>query len=66
MKAFIIKDGISILAPEIVLRYKSTNNDNSDYQHDYEMVINELEAERYEWFMTALKTAYPRGHKWIK
>lgn len=34
-KAFIIKDGISILAPEIVLFHKSTNIDNSDYQYDY-------------------------------
>ncbi len=65
-KAFIKKHGISILAPEIVLLYKSRNSENSDYQHDYDMVINILDKERYNWFMNAMKIAYPKGHKWIK
>lgn len=64
-KAFIKKGGISILAPEIVLLYKSRNSENSDYQHDYDMVINTLDKERYDWFINAMKIAYPKGHKWI-
>lgn len=65
-KAFIKKGGLSILAPEIVLLYKSRNSENSDYQHDYDLVINTLDKERYDWFMNAMKIAYPEGHKWIK
>ena len=30
------------------------------------MVINKLDKERYDWFMNAMKIAYPKGHKWIK
>jgi len=37
-KAFIKKAEISILAPEIILLYKSRNSENSDYQYDYDMV----------------------------
>lgn len=65
-KAFIKKGQISILAPEIILLYKSRNSENSNYQHDYDMVINTLDKERYDWFMNAMNTAYPKGHKWIK
>jgi len=37
-KACIKKAEISILAPEIILLYKSRNSENSDYQYDYDMV----------------------------
>lgn len=57
---------ISILAPEIVLLYKSRNIENISYQHDYEMVVDTLDKERYDWFMNAMKTTYPNGHKWIR
>lgn len=64
--AFIKKGEINILAPEIVLLYKSRNYENSDYQHDFDVVINRLEKERYNWFINAMKIAYPKGHKWIE
>ncbi|MBW9172829.1 hypothetical protein K2F43_16610 [Clostridium estertheticum] len=64
--AFIKKDGISILAPEIILLYKSRNHDNSDYKHDFDIVINKLEKERYNWFINAMSIVYPEGHPWIK
>ena len=64
--AFIKRGEISILAPEIVLLYKSRNSENSDYQHDFDMVINTLEKERYDWFINAMNITYPEGHIWIK
>lgn len=64
--AFIKKGEISILAPEIVLLYKSRNCENSDYKHDFDMVINNLDKERYNWFINAMNTEYPKGHIWIK
>lgn len=64
-KAFISKEGINILAPEIILLYKSTNYINKDYQHDYNVVIEKLEKERLDWFLKAMKKAYPEGHPWV-
>ncbi len=64
--AFIKKDKISILAPEVILLYKSRNHENNDYKHDFDSVISKLEKERYEWFINAMNTAYPKGHPWIK
>jgi len=64
--AFIKKEDINILAPEIILLYKSRNCENSDYQHDFDMVINNLNKERYDWFINAMNIAYPKGHIWIK
>ena len=57
--------GISILAPEIILLYKSRNYDNNDYKHDFDVVINKLEKERYDWFINAMSIVYPEGHPWI-
>ncbi|MFZ5967076.1 MAG: nucleotidyltransferase domain-containing protein [Bacillota bacterium] len=65
-KAFIKKDGISILAPELVLLYKSKNYQDDDNQHDFHIVIDKMEKERYDWFMNAMRTAYPEGHLWIR
>jgi hypothetical protein len=64
--AFIKMGEVTILAPEIILLYKSRNCENSDYQHDFDMVINKLDKERYDWFINAMNIAYPQGHIWIK
>ncbi|MDU5080427.1 nucleotidyltransferase domain-containing protein [uncultured Tissierella sp.] len=64
--AFIKKDKISILAPEVILLYKSRNYENNDYKHDFDAVINKLEKERYDWFINAMNIVYPEGHPWIK
>lgn len=64
--AFIKKENVTILAPEIVLLYKSRNYENCDYQHDFDMVINKLDKERYDWFINAMNIVYPQGHIWIK
>lgn len=65
-KAFIKKGEVTILAPEVILLYKSRNCENSDYQHDFDMVINKLDKERYDWFINVMNIAYPEGHIWIK
>lgn len=65
-EAFIKKDKISILAPEVILLYKSRNYENNDYKHDFDAVINKLEKERYDWFINAMNIAYPEGHPWVK
>ncbi|MDR7857856.1 nucleotidyltransferase domain-containing protein [Tissierella sp.] len=64
-QAFIKKGNISILAPEIILLYKSRNYNSADYKHDFDVVINRLEKERYDWFVNAMNIAYPDGHPWI-
>ncbi|MBU5427460.1 hypothetical protein KQI41_13795 [Tissierella pigra] len=64
--AFIKRGKISILAPEVILLYKSRNHENNDYKHDFDSVINKLEKERYNWFINAMNTEYPEGHPWIK
>lgn len=64
--AFIKKDKISILAPEVILLYKSRNHENKDYKKDFDAVINRLEKERYNWFINAMNIAYPEGHPWIE
>lgn len=65
-KAFIKKEGLSILDPELVLLYKSTAPNNPDYRHDFDVVIDKLDEERYKWFLGAMQTAYPTGHPWLK
>lgn len=38
---------------------------NLDCVRDFELVIKVLEEERYNWFIKAIKMAYPEGHPWI-
>lgn len=64
--AFIKKEEVSILAPEIILLYKSRNYNNDNYKHDFDIVINKIEKERYDWFINAMNIAYPDGHPWIE
>jgi Aminoglycoside-2''''-adenylyltransferase. len=64
-KAFIKKKDVSILAPELVLLYKSTNYTNTDYTNDFNMTKAKLEKERYDWFSSAMNIEYPQGHVWM-
>lgn len=64
--AFIKKREINILAPEIILLYKSRNYNNDGYKHDFDVVINKIEKKRYDWFINAMNILYPEGHPWIK
>ncbi|SHI61077.1 hypothetical protein [Lutispora thermophila] len=55
-----VEGEISILVPEVILLYKSLNSKNSDYQYDYNMVINKLDKERYDCFVNVIKWHMPK------
>ncbi len=60
--------GISYLAPELVLLFKSKNTSNQERakdQSDFESVLPHLDAERRAWLRWALIATSP-GHPWIE
>ena len=57
--------GIPILAPEIVLLYKSKNVEGSPYVGDFKKVLPNLSNEARDWFAAALKKLY-RNHIWLE
>ena len=65
-KAICFSDGISYLAPEIILLYKSTDTDRQGYQQDFELAYKAMSDEQKQWLQSALKREFPDGHKWIK
>ena len=64
-KAFIKKGDISILAPEIILLYKSRNTKSEDYKNDFILTLNKLDREAYSWLINAMNIEYPQGHPWL-
>jgi len=64
-KAFIQKGKFSILAPEIILLYKSRNHEKREYQMDFDRAVHQLEKERYDWLLQAMNVEYPEGHPWL-
>ncbi|SMF84553.1 hypothetical protein SAMN05661091_2649 [Paenibacillus uliginis N3/975] len=68
-KAVILKDGYSILAPEIVLLYKSTyleGNDSNDHLHDFNLSVPHLDLEQKQWLKQALEVVHLNNHQWIQ
>lgn len=57
--------GIPILAPEIVLLYKSKKVESSPYVVDFKNVLPNLSNEARDWFATALKALYT-DHVWLE
>jgi hypothetical protein len=57
--------GIPILAPEIVLLYKSKNVETSPYVGEFKKVLPKLSHEARDWFATALKKSYT-NHVWLE
>ncbi|HYY41879.1 MAG TPA: hypothetical protein VE775_04040, partial [Pyrinomonadaceae bacterium] len=55
--------GINLLAPEIVLLYKSKQPRAKDEQ-DFAVTLEHLEPERRDWLRAALATCAP-GHQWL-
>jgi len=51
--------GIPILAPEIVLLYKSANAEDPSYAADFKNVLPKLSSETRDWFARALRKLYP-------
>lgn len=65
-KAFLTRDGIPYLAPEIVLLYKASDSENPDYQLDFQETYPYLNDEQNAWFFSAMKQLYPNGHGWMQ
>jgi hypothetical protein len=57
--------GIPILAPEIVLLYKSPKPEDSVAASDFKNVLPGLSFERRDWLEASLKKLHP-GHTWLK
>ena len=65
-KAFLLRDGIRYLAPEIALLYKASDYKNPAYQLDFEETYPHLNQEQRGWLAEGLKLLYPGGHPWMK
>jgi hypothetical protein len=62
-------DGISYLAPEIVLFYKSSyldGFDTADHNYDFDASLPYMNAEQRQWLKKALEWEYPNGHVWLQ
>jgi hypothetical protein len=57
--------GIPILAPEIVLLYKSVKPEDPSASADFRNVLPELSSESRNWLAIALDKLYT-GHVWLK
>ena len=65
-KAFLMRNGIRCLAPEIVLLYKASDSENPAYQLDFRETYPHLDREQRAWFLQGMKCLYPDGHPWVK
>ena len=63
-KAFLCRDGIPYLAPEIVLLYKASDSENPAYQLDFTETYPHLNGDQKNWFQAGMKLLYPDGHPW--
>ncbi|WP_230200126.1 hypothetical protein [Bacillus niameyensis] len=67
-EAFLKKDGIQYLSPEIVLLYKSTYLNSADatkHEHDFKSSLPFLSSEQKQWLKSSLETCHPAIHVWI-
>lgn len=64
--AFLVRDGLPYLAPEMCLLYKSTDIDREGYQSDFDNAILHMNQRQKHWLEDALEMLYPEGHKWRK
>jgi hypothetical protein len=60
----LVRDGLPILAPEIVLLFKARSPAAKD-EADRALLVPRLEPARREWLGEALRVAYP-GHAWLE
>ena len=63
-KTMLEKNGVSYLAPELCLLFKSTDIEREGYQQDFELTVERLNEEQKTWFQEAMEKLYPEGHKW--
>lgn len=64
-KAILTENGLSYLAPELLLLYKSTDTEREGYQQDFELAYSKMNNEQKEWLNNSLKAMNPNGHKWL-
>ena len=65
-KAIIKTNDVCYLAPELILLYKSTGLNNSDYQHDYNNALTKMNEDQITWLENALVCMFPEGHAWVR
>ena len=65
-KAILKVKDIPYLAPEIVLLYKSTAADDTDYQLDFNNASKEMNVKQLTWLKKSLFVMFPQGHKWLE
>ena len=58
-KAFLSRDGVPYLAPELVLLYKASQPERSANRADFEAVFPLLEEEPRAWLLAALEPGHP-------
>ncbi|MCJ7841394.1 NUDIX hydrolase [Lederbergia sp. NSJ-179] len=66
--AFLEKDGIQYLSPEIVLLYKSTylnSIDATKHHHDFKYSLPLLSLEQKQWLKRSLEICHSDTHEWI-
>lgn len=62
--AFLFRNGLPYLSPEMCLLYKSTDIERAGYQSDYENAMSYMSQRQKRWLEDALAFMYPEGHKW--
>lgn len=62
--AFLIRDSLPYLSPEMCLLYKSTDIERAGYQSDYDITLSNMSQRQKRWLENALAMLYPEGHKW--
>lgn len=63
--AFLKRMDMSILAPELILLYKSVDPKNEDNLSDYGNLFSIMDVKQQEWFRQAMAKCFPEGHLWI-
>jgi len=59
-----MRDGLVVLAPELILLYKAKSHANDENEHDFESALPALDPFRRAWLTAALGATHP-GHPWI-
>ena len=64
-KAFLLRDGLPILAPEIALLYKAARPEEEAARQDFDAVYPLLDEAQRQWLHAALTRQFP-GHVWLQ
>lgn len=64
-KAFLLRDGLPVLAPEIALLYKAARPEEAAARQDFDAVYPLLDEAQRQWLHAALTRQFP-GHVWLQ